>query len=45
MAYARTQKGAIKRVAIKRQLRKLGCTGWKPDDSMKKLKAKLRSCK
>jgi len=42
MTYAKTQKGAIKRVKIKRQLRSLGIKGWKNNDPMYKLKAKLQ---
>ena len=45
MAYSRTQEGAKKRIKIKRELRRLGYTGWKNNDSMKKLKAKLRGRK
>ena len=45
MSYAKTQAGAKKRVKVKHELRRLGCTGWKNNDSMKKLKSKLKECK
>ena len=45
MAYAKTPELAKKRVLIKRQLRKLNVKGWKNDDTLTKLQAKLRGAK
>jgi hypothetical protein len=45
MTYARTQAGAIRRVKIKRELRRLGHTTFRNDDPLKELKSELKNLK
>jgi len=43
MAYARTQKGAIERVRMKRAIRKVGCTIAR-DATTAEIRAKYKKC-